>query len=209
MPTYIPPARSLRYNGKQFVVKRSIPIASLILLASCLILPANARSYPIEKVQPRYASKADYHKNAARYIKRHNSSLSESDASTFAGYLVSAADKFKIQLSVLLALVKVESGFKPEATSPAGARGLTQVIPKYHNDKIQEARTFFNTYSIYEPKLNIYVGAWALRDMVDRSGDLETGLLMYNGTATDESKAYAKLVLTEADRALAFLQRGE
>ncbi len=135
----------------------------------------------------------------AQYMMSINKTLNKHDAEQFAKHAVESAQTFDLDIYVFLALMRVESGFQPEAISSQGARGLTQVIPKYHQDKIVEARRQVNRYSIYEPRLNMYLGAWVLREYIDKSNDVHNGLLRYNGSLGTGSK-YALKVLTEAQR---------
>ena len=140
----------------------------------------------------------DPHLGIVAYIRATNKALKEEAASQFASHIVSAASEFKLDLATLAALIKVESKFEPDATSNAGAKGLSQVIPRWHSSRIDEARKVLNAYSIYEPRLNIYVGASALKEFLTSSRDIQKALLLYNGSSTDEKASYAKAVMSEA-----------
>lgn len=140
---------------------------------------------------------------AAAYIKSVNKTLTDYEADLFAHYALKYAQRFNLDASVYLALIRVESGFSPEVKSSAGALGLTQVIPKWHQEKIDISRRKLGVYSMFEPRLNLYVGAWTLREMLDRSTSLRTGLLRYNGSL-GISESYANKVLREAARVESF-----
>ena len=140
---------------------------------------------------------------AAEYIKAVNKRLTNGEAEMFARYALQYADEFDLDAHLYLALIKVESGFQPELKSSAGAIGLTQVIPRWHQNKIEEGRTRLGVYSMYEPKLNLYVGARTLREMLDLSSNTRNGLLRYNGSLNTDSQ-YAALVLREAERVKRF-----
>lgn len=105
---------------------------------------------------------------------------------------------------LLLAVMAVESRFNPIAESPSGAKGLMQVIPQYHLDKLgfhggEEA--------VLDPWLNIYVGAQILAEYVKRAGSVADGLQWYNGASTDSFKLYAEKVLGEKERLQQVLPR--
>lgn len=51
------------------------------------------------------------------------------DHSSFAGFIQQIAQKHDIDVSLLRAVIHVESGFNPYAISSAGARGLMQLMP--------------------------------------------------------------------------------
>ena len=98
---------------------------------------------------------------------------------------------------LLLAVIAVESRFNPIAESSMGAKGLMQVMPQYHSDKLgfrgaEEA--------VLDPWLNIYVGAQILAEYVKRAGSVTDGLQWYNGSASDPVKLYAEKVFGERER---------
>lgn len=75
---------------------------------------------------------------------------------------------------LILALMWHESGFDPQATIPAGARGLMQVMP-------------FNApgQDLYDPHANIQAGTAYLAEQLRAFGRLDRALLAYNrGPAT-------------------------
>lgn len=207
MTTLSLPSRSCyKFDGKHFVYHRSV--MPFILIATFFL----SALYPIESTPTQTYSSNDVpivlepppdmvKPEVVTYIKHTNATLSDLDATNFAGYVIHAAKAFKLDVSLLLALIKVESGFKPESVSTAGAVGLAQVIPRWHTARIIESRKRTDTYSMFEPKLNIYVGAWALRDFLDESGNNTiSGLLRYNGSFSDPKKSYALTVVAEATR---------
>ena len=61
------------------------------------------------------------------------------------------ARKQKIKPMLVIGLIASESGFRRTAVSSHGAIGYTQVLPKYHQDKIAGR-------DVFDPKVNIEVG---------------------------------------------------
>ena len=134
--------------------------------------------------------------SASLYIRRHNPELTEQEAQTLASYVLESAKEFDLDPRLLLAVAKVESRFDADADLGNG-RGLMQVVPRWHEAKIKLARKRFNTHSIFEPQLNLFVGSWVLRDAMAMSKDVREALSRYNGTLADRSFRYANLVLAE------------
>lgn len=97
---------------------------------------------------------------------------------------------------LILAVIAVESRFNPIAESEQGAVGLMQIVPRYHADKLAEV----GAMSGLAPRANIAVGARILRDSIRRGGGEAAGLQLYNGSADDETKAYANRVQSERRR---------
>jgi hypothetical protein len=103
---------------------------------------------------------------------------------------------------LVLAVISVESRFNPIAESVMGAKGLMQIIPKYHLDKLRAAG---GEDMVFDPESNIHVGARILQEYVYRTGTLEAGLQFYNGAWRDNSAQYAQKVLTERQRLMQVL----
>jgi soluble lytic murein transglycosylase-like protein len=108
-----------------------------------------------------------------------------------------AAREVGLDPLLVLAVIAVESRFNPVAESVMGAKGLMQIIPKYHREKLAEHG---GDLAVLDPESNILVGARILQEYVYRTGTLEAGLQFYNGAMRDESASYAAKVLAERQR---------
>ena len=98
---------------------------------------------------------------------------------------------------LILAVISVESRFNPVAESTLGAKGLMQIIPKFHKEKLigrggEEA--------LLDPEINIQVGALVLREYMRRFGGTEIALQAYAGAFEEPTSQYARLVLSERAR---------
>ncbi len=98
---------------------------------------------------------------------------------------------------LILAVISVESRFNPIAESDMGAKGLMQVIPRFHTEKLA---VHGGQNAVLDPKTNILVGAQILKEYIRLAGGLEAGLQMYNGAADDPSQGYAQKVIVEKQR---------
>jgi soluble lytic murein transglycosylase-like protein len=98
---------------------------------------------------------------------------------------------------IILSVIAVESSFNPIAESVMGAKGLMQVIPKYHTQ-------FFVAHggaeTVLDPITNVHVGAKILKSYVTLTGSIEDALQVYNGAASDLSYEYALKVIAERER---------
>lgn len=108
-----------------------------------------------------------------------------------------AASRYKLDPLLLIALISVESAFNPTAESAWGAQGLTQVIPKYHPEKLA---LFGPDASLLDPTTSIFVGAQVLREYIRLSGSVEGGLQRYVGSIEDPDQVYSNKVLAEYRR---------
>jgi hypothetical protein len=113
----------------------------------------------------------------------------------------------KLEPTVILAVVAVESSFNPFAQSSMGAQGLMQVMKRIHDDKYQ---AFGGAHAAFDPVSNLRVGVQVLRDCVARNGGLEEGLRCYVGVTHPEGddNGYTQKVLAE-HRALQQVAQGK
>lgn len=115
--------------------------------------------------------------------------------------VVEGAHRVGAQIGVdpllILAVVAVESRFHPYAESSAGAKGLMQIIPKYHLEKLE---ALGGEEAVLDPDVNLRVGAAILQEYLRRAGNVRDALQMYNGSLGDETRAYATKVLREKNR---------
>ncbi len=104
----------------------------------------------------------------------------------------------KLDPTLILAVMAIESGFNPFAQSPVGAQGLMQVMTQVHSDKYQ---SFGGTLAAFDPLTNLRVGVKVLQECIARAGSLEGGLKSYVGaTNIDDDGGYAGKVLAEHAR---------
>lgn len=83
--------------------------------------------------------------------------------------------------ALALAVISVESGFRPECQSHKGAEGLMQVVPRWHQERV-EKYIYDESVDLYDPRLNIMVGMDYLSDILEETeGDLVWTLMYYNG----------------------------
>jgi hypothetical protein len=106
----------------------------------------------------------------------------------------------KLDPTLILAVMAIESGFNPFAQSPVGAQGLMQVMTKVHVDKYETAG---GNLAAFDPVTNLRVGVKVLQECISRAGSIEGGLRYYVGAANiDSDGGYAQKVLDERARIL-------
>ncbi|WP_372827545.1 transglycosylase SLT domain-containing protein [Polaromonas sp.] len=106
--------------------------------------------------------------------------------------------KAKLDPTLILAIMAIESGFNPFAQSPVGAQGLMQVMTKIHHDKYEN---FGGKLAAFDPVTNLRVGVKVLQECIARAGSVEAGLKYYVGAANLETDGgYAAKVMAEHAR---------
>lgn len=101
----------------------------------------------------------------------------------------------KLDPTLILAIMAVESSFNPFAQSSVGAQGLMQVMTKVHDEKYER---FGGTYAAFDPVTNLRVGVQVLKECIARAGSVEAGLRFYVGAANlADDGGYVGKVLAE------------
>jgi soluble lytic murein transglycosylase-like protein len=95
-----------------------------------------------------------------------------------------ASQTHQLDSKLLRGVMQQESGFRPCAISPKGARGLMQLMPAtLEQFKVEDA---------FDPTANIEAGAAFLKQLLDKyKGDMKLALAAYNAGPAAVDKAGA------------------
>ncbi|MCA9529077.1 MAG: transglycosylase SLT domain-containing protein [Myxococcales bacterium] len=89
----------------------------------------------------------------------------------FSAELNDAAERAGVPLALVQAVAREESGFEPAAVSPAGARGLMQVMRPTGREVARRIGVPVRPGFLLDPATNARIGAQYLRTVADRFGD--------------------------------------
>lgn len=83
---------------------------------------------------------------------------------------------------LVAAIIKTESNFQANATSPKGARGLMQIMPETASWISEQAgKGPLNPDKLYNPEINIQLGTWYFADLLKQfQGDVVLATAAYN-----------------------------
>jgi soluble lytic murein transglycosylase-like protein len=127
------------------------------------------------------AANADFASALQEAQDRSDAGSGTSDAKTlaagsangdYADLIQSSAQKYQLDPDLIKAVISVESNFRSDAKSSAGALGLMQLMPG-------TARGLGVTNAL-DPAQNIEAGSKYLRQMLDGFGSVELALAAYN-----------------------------
>ncbi len=117
---------------------------------------------------------------------------------------VSAA-KNHLDPHLVLAVISIESGFNPYAESKVGAKGLMQVLPSAHPEKL---RAYSSDDDLLLPLENVKIGTQVLRQYLKEQGSVELALKKYVGSINQSTdNGYAAKVLEESARIKTLLDK--
>ena len=94
------------------------------------------------------------------------------NAQVFEDLVLEHSKRHSLRPELVRAVIQVESGFDPRATSPKGAMGLMQLMP-------QTARSL-GVLNAYDPEENIRGGTTYLRQLLNKYGSEQLALAAYN-----------------------------
>ena len=84
---------------------------------------------------------------------------------------------YEIPVELALAVIETESSYEADAVSPVGAKGLMQIIPEFHEDRMNR----LNCTDLFDPKQNVTVGMDFLSELIEKyDGNLHKALTAYN-----------------------------
>ncbi|HYK82404.1 MAG TPA: transglycosylase SLT domain-containing protein [Gemmatimonadales bacterium] len=105
------------------------------------------------------------------------------------GPLEAEAAEFGVDPLLLVAIVRQESVFDAEALSPAGARGLAQLLPGTAALTARGLDVTFSPRWITVPDLNLHLGAAHLEELLRRfGGRVEVAVAAYNAGAAPAAR---------------------
>ncbi|NJD04690.1 MAG: lytic transglycosylase domain-containing protein [Ruminiclostridium sp.] len=98
-------------------------------------------------------------------------------------YVGAYSGKYNVDPFLVLAIIKVESKFDPDAVSPKNARGLMQISQKTGEwgAKVLKLKGY-DFDSLFDPETNITIGCWYLKVLTEEfNGNTDLILAAYNG----------------------------
>ena len=113
--------------------------------------------------------------------------ISEEESWHLSEVILEESAKRHLDPLLVTALIQVESGFRPAAVSPMGARGMMQIMPDTGKHLahslageygIQPAA--FIPESLDDPVLNLRLGIYYLHDLKKQFRDIDVALTAYN-----------------------------
>jgi len=111
-----------------------------------------------------------------------NQEMSHASARAVAETIWKESKKHALDPMLILAIIKVESEFRPAAISSDGARGLMQLLPAVAHSLVEGAdlEAWDGEKSLHDPVTNIKLGAFYLGQLRERFGNLTVALTAYN-----------------------------
>lgn len=107
---------------------------------------------------------------------------------------------YDLNPELVASVIRNESRFRPQAVSPVGAIGLMQIMPDTGAWIAQQLQlNKYSTAQLESPDLNIMLGTWYLRYLLDRFATVDAALMAYNAGPTNAQRWKGNLELAFRD----------
>ncbi len=108
-------------------------------------------------------------------------SLSERERIALAETIVREARAQGLEPHLVAAVIEVESAGRTQAVSQVGALGLMQILPETGRELAQKHGVHWSgPATLFDPAINVKLGAAYLRELTNRYGDVSIALAAYN-----------------------------
>jgi len=164
-------------------------VAGLPSLAGEVITEAAIAAGPIQPVATQAVQEREQQALAEFISRRYR--IADSAAADFVAIAYRAGKQHSVDPVLILSVMAIESRYNPVAESTMGAKGLMQVIPRFHLEKLLDHG---GEAALLDPEVNIHVGAQILREYYRRFADQEMALQMYAGAFDEPTSQYTNKV---------------
>lgn len=111
-------------------------------------------------------------------------------------------EKYNIAPEIIIAMIEKESYYNAKDVSSHGAKGLMQVMPKWHKERMKR----LGCTDLFDPYQNVTVGIDYVAELKEKNEDLYWVLMAYNGgeryaTKRIKSEKYSKYAISIVERA--------
>lgn len=146
------------------------------------IEPSRSLAHAIERPRPRELVKI------FSIVQANRPDLFEKDAWDLAEVILAESSKYKLDPILILAVIDVESKFQFGVVSPAGARGIMQIMPATGKFLVKSVRALAKEIKVEQlmpehlddPIVNIKLGTYYLHDLRKSFQNVHNALIAYN-----------------------------
>ena len=131
-----------------------------------------------------------------QYLDQYYPNVSSKEEEAIVGPLVQAIQTTSLEPELVMGIISVESGFKAQARSRGGSKGLMQVVAKYHRGLIRGR-------NLFDPGVSAEVGTTILNECRARAhGSRFKTIACYSGKRGHSATKYVSLVLSKSSKFL-------
>ena len=115
------------------------------------------------------------------FLDQYSEELPLKDRKEIAQTILEASQRYDVEPELIIAVIETESSFRKNAVSNKGALGLMQILPSTGFALAQELNVDFQVDKLlHDPLMNILMGTYYLKKLLQQFGDLNLALTAYN-----------------------------
>ncbi len=115
------------------------------------------------------------------FLDQYSEELHLKDRKEIAQTILEASKRYEVEPELIIAVIETESAFRKSAISHKGAMGLMQILPSTGFALARELNVDFQVDNLLnDPLLNILMGTYYLKKLLQQFGDLNLALTAYN-----------------------------
>ena len=109
-------------------------------------------------------------------------------------YFEEAGEYYRIDPKILYSIAKIESNLNPNAINRNTNGSIDMGLMQINSVHLKELKKLgYIKEHLFEPKINIYAGAWILKQCFNKHGVGKDGITCYNGRIKDNPYGYKVL----------------
>ena len=179
----------IKYSKYLLVINAVVISLSLLITGYSYVRPFNMGKNVIEfsddllEMYSEFFSEERYKLESEVFelVLRNSNKFTPREALDLAKLIVEESESYGIDPLLVVAVIKVESEFKPKALSQKGARGLMQVMPATgKHTALKAGIEYYGKESLFNPHTNVRLGIRYLSTLLIRYKNISTALAAYN-----------------------------
>jgi len=171
-------------DGRWMLWAGLIALSFLLMLAVILIwMQSEVISFQSETIQDlrRYTQQLEDRLSLLQFIREHDTGLGTKEEKELAKTIYQESRRRNLDWRLIVSIIKVESGFDPNARSKEGAVGLMQLMPSAAQEAATDLGVSYEGFQdLYDFRRNIRLGITYLSALQQRFGNLEKAIRAYN-----------------------------
>jgi soluble lytic murein transglycosylase len=168
-------------------LRRSLIVAGLVITLTVAWLPY---SRALESTDP---AREIIVSSISMVLKEQRVALTEGKLRSTAVTIYEEARSNDVDYRLILAIIKVESNFKPNALAKDGSRGLMQLQPSLARGIARrQGEPFKDAKELHDPDTNIRYGTYHVAKLMEEHDNIQRALHVYNAGIGKARKRLAR-----------------
>lgn len=168
-------------------------IIAILLITAYYIAITNKPTIESIEVKTTVQSQINNEENLLLAVSFLNPNVDEIISKQIIKAVIEECDKVYLPPLLILCIINEESKFDQLAVNKSGAKGLMQVITKYHPDKVENMKP----NEVFFIKNNISIGIRVFKEYFNEYGNIINALQKYVGATTkDNAREYIENIIS-------------